>query len=143
MLRGERACLPGDGLALAKSALSLALAESGLVVAPARFDDHYTDLACVAPARIEGMTDARVPKVTFLGKPGCHLCEDAEPVVRAVAARRGAELTVLSILDDEALQRQYGELIPVVLVDGVQHSQWFVEAERLDAAVVAAASAQA
>ncbi|MFC5124695.1 glutaredoxin family protein [Pseudoclavibacter helvolus] len=63
--------------------------------------------------------------------------------MRAVAARRGAELTVLSILDDEALQRQYGELIPVVLVDGVQHSQWFVEAERLDAAVVAAASAQA
>ncbi|PPF42864.1 NrdH-redoxin [Pseudoclavibacter sp. AY1F1] len=86
------------------------------------------------------MTDARVPKVTFLSKPGCHLCEEAEPVVREVTARHGAELSVLSILDDEALQQQYGELIPVVLVDGVQHSQWFVEAERLDAAIAAAAS---
>ncbi|WP_424466096.1 glutaredoxin family protein [Pseudoclavibacter helvolus] len=84
------------------------------------------------------MTDARVPTLTFLGKPGCHLCEDAEPVVREIAARYGAELSVLNILDDEGLQRQYGELIPVVLIDGVQHSQWFVEAERLDAAVAAA-----
>ena len=84
------------------------------------------------------MTDARVPKVTFLGKPGCHLCEEAEPLVRDAAARHGAELMVLNILDDEVLQQQYGELIPVVLVDGVQHSQWFVEAPRLDAALALA-----
>ena len=56
-----------------------------------------------------------------------------------MTARHGAALSVLSILDDEALQRQYGELIPVVLVDGVQHSQWFVEAEGLDVALAAAA----
>lgn len=87
------------------------------------------------------MTDARVSTVTLLGKPGCHLCEDAESVVREVAARHGAELSVLNILDDEALQQSYGELIPVVLIDGVQHSQWFVEAERLDAALAAAGRA--
>lgn len=87
------------------------------------------------------MTDARVPKVTFLAKPGCHLCEEAEPLVRDAAAGHGAELMVLNILDDEVLQQQYGELIPVVLIDGVQHSQWFVEEARLDAALAAAVRA--
>lgn len=107
---------------------------------PARLDDHNTALVRVVSARLEGMTDARVPTITFLGKPGCHLCEDAEPLVREVAARHSAELSVLSILDDAALQQRYGELVPVVLIDGEQHSQWFVEAERLDAAVAAAAA---
>jgi hypothetical protein len=34
-------------------------------------------------------------------------------------------------LDDPELARKYGEEIPVVLVNGAQHSYWTVEAPRL------------
>ncbi|MDJ1372300.1 glutaredoxin family protein [Gulosibacter molinativorax] len=71
----------------------------------------------------------------FYEKPGCHLCEDALSVVSAEVERTGATLRRHNILEDRELQRQYGELIPVVVIDGVQHSTWFVQDARLRAAL--------
>lgn len=71
------------------------------------------------------------------------MCDVAESVVAEVlgglAAVRGApHVTVehLSILDDEALYEQYWEQIPVLLIDGVKHSQWRVKPEKLRAAIL-------
>ncbi|MET3451193.1 glutaredoxin family protein [Curtobacterium sp. 1544] len=73
-----------------------------------------------------------MPAVTLLTKPGCHLCDDARPVVeRVVAEHPGSTLQELSILDDDALREEYAEDIPVVLVDGRVHSNWHVDADRL------------
>jgi hypothetical protein len=73
-----------------------------------------------------------MPAVTLLTKPGCHLCDDARPVVeRVVAEHPGTTLQELSILDDDALRLEYAEDIPVVLVDGRVHSNWHVDADRL------------
>ncbi|WP_193128567.1 glutaredoxin family protein [Gulosibacter sediminis] len=69
--------------------------------------------------------------VDFYEKPGCHLCEDAAPLVVAEAAAAGAELRRHNILADAQLQVRYGELIPVVVIDGEQHSTWFVDQARL------------
>lgn len=69
--------------------------------------------------------------VDFYEKPDCHLCEDALTVVTAEVERAGATLRRHNIMEDRDLQRQYGELIPVVVIDGEQHSTWFVQAERL------------
>ncbi|MGO1543961.1 MAG: glutaredoxin family protein [Gulosibacter sp.] len=69
--------------------------------------------------------------VDFYEKPGCHLCEDALAIVTAEVERSGATLRRHNILEDRELQRQYGELIPVVLIDGEQHATWFVQQERL------------
>ncbi|WP_125106732.1 glutaredoxin family protein [Gulosibacter massiliensis] len=69
--------------------------------------------------------------VDFYEKPGCHLCEDAAPIVVAEAAAAGAELRRHNILADAQLQARYGELIPVVVIDGEQHSTWFVDQARL------------
>jgi glutaredoxin len=77
-----------------------------------------------------------MPAVTLLTKPGCHLCDDARPIVeRVVADHPGVTLEERSILDDAALREEYAEDIPVVLVDGRVHSNWFVDAEKLAAAV--------
>jgi glutaredoxin len=77
--------------------------------------------------------------VTLLTKPGCHLCDDARPIVeRVVAAHPGTTLTESSILDDAELAEEYSEDIPVVLVDGRVHSNWFVDPERLEAALTRA-----
>jgi glutaredoxin len=77
--------------------------------------------------------------VTFLTKPGCHLCDDARPIVEQVlTAHPTAVLQERSILDDDALREEYAEDIPVVLIDGRVHSNWHVDADRLDAALTKA-----
>jgi hypothetical protein len=74
-------------------------------------------------------------RIVLIGKPGCHLCDDARVVVERVAADTGAGWQELSILDDDGLREQYAELIPVVLVDGEQHDFYRVDESRLRAAL--------
>ena len=74
-------------------------------------------------------------RITLIGKPGFHLCDDARVVVERVAADTGAGWQELSILDDDGLREQYAELIPVVLVDGEQHDFYRVDESRLRAAL--------
>ncbi|MGA4864861.1 glutaredoxin family protein [Streptomyces lavendulocolor] len=75
--------------------------------------------------------------VTLIGKPGCHLCDDARAVIRAVCAETGAVWEEKDILQDEELNRAYWEQIPVVLVDGEQHTFWKVDPARLRRALEA------
>ncbi|WP_328583104.1 glutaredoxin family protein [Streptomyces sp. NBC_00370] len=75
--------------------------------------------------------DAAERVVTLISKPGCHLCDDARSVVEAVCAETGAVWEEKDISRDEALHREYWEQIPVVLVDGEQHTFWRVDADRL------------
>lgn len=53
-------------------------------------------------------------RVTLIGKPGCHLCDDMREVVKSVV---GENFTELSILDDPELEAKYLIEIPVILVD--------------------------
>ena len=79
------------------------------------------------------MTDQ--PRVLLIGKPGCHLCDDARAVVARVTADLGESFAERSILDDAELHERYWEQIPVVLVDGAQHDFWRVDEARLRAAL--------
>jgi glutaredoxin len=74
-------------------------------------------------------------RVTLIGKPGCHLCDEAREVVAKVTAELGLEFDELSILDDPDLQARYWEQVPVTLVDGEQHDFWRVSESRLRAAL--------
>ncbi|AYF98088.1 glutaredoxin family protein [Protaetiibacter intestinalis] len=71
------------------------------------------------------------PRLTLLGKPGCHLCDDARAIVLEVAGERGLGLEEKNILEDEALLAQYAEEIPVLLIDDRVHTIWRVDPERL------------
>ncbi|PRY59323.1 glutaredoxin-like protein DUF836 [Knoellia remsis] len=75
------------------------------------------------------------PRVTLIGKPGCHLCDNARAVIAAVTAELGESFTEVSILDHQDLRERYAEEIPVTLVDGRQHDYWRVDADRLRAAL--------
>lgn len=71
-------------------------------------------------------------RVLLLGKPGCHLCDDARAIVLDVLADHpGVEFEERSILDDPALLDAYAEEIPVVLIDGRVHTIWRVDPARL------------
>ncbi|MFI1967375.1 glutaredoxin family protein [Streptomyces pathocidini] len=69
--------------------------------------------------------------VTLVGKPGCHLCDDAREVIAAVCADLGARWEEKDITQDAELHRKYWEQIPVILVDGAQHDFWRVDPQRL------------
>ena len=74
--------------------------------------------------------------ISLIGKPDCHLCDDALAIVTEVVAEfEGIELEQASILDDPALYELYVEEIPVVLVNGRVHTIWRVDPARLRTAL--------
>ncbi|HYI34323.1 MAG TPA: glutaredoxin family protein [Glaciibacter sp.] len=80
--------------------------------------------------------------LTLIGKPGCHLCDDARGVVASVLEQLegepGAPDVVLeerSILDDAALHELYVDDIPVVLINGKIHNYWRIDPVRLGEAL--------
>jgi glutaredoxin len=75
------------------------------------------------------------PRVVLLGRPGCHLCDDAREVVARVSAELGVQWVERSIDDDPELLRRYAEQIPVTFVDGRRHDFWRVDEGRLRAAL--------
>ena len=82
-----------------------------------------------------------MPSVTLLGKPGCHLCDDARIVVQGVLADHPeVSFEERSILDDPDLLDAYAEEIPVVLIDDRVHTIWRVDEKRLRAALATAFS---
>ena len=81
--------------------------------------------------------------LTLLGKPGCHLCDEAKLVVDRVATDlaadgRRVEVVERSILDDPELERRFHDDIPVVLIGDAVHGRWRFDPERLRAALLAA-----
>ncbi|MBX6371910.1 MAG: glutaredoxin family protein [Acidothermus sp.] len=71
------------------------------------------------------------PRIVLYGKPGCHLCDEARLIVAAVAAEFGEEFTERDIRDDPEDLREYGEWIPVVVVDGVEIGRLRIRTEDL------------
>jgi glutaredoxin len=69
--------------------------------------------------------------ITLLTRPGCHLCDDARAVISRVAGELGVPWTERDITLSEDDLRTYGEMIPVTLIDGVQHDFWRVSEDRL------------
>lgn len=76
-----------------------------------------------------------MPRVTLLGKPGCHLCDDARAIIERVAGELGATWEERDITADEDDYAKYWEMIPVTFVDGVQLDFWRVDEARLRAAL--------
>ena len=69
--------------------------------------------------------------VTIVGKPGCHLCDEARAIVEQVCSETGATWDELSVLEDVALFDSYWAKIPVLLIDGEIHDFWRVDPEKL------------
>ena len=81
--------------------------------------------------------------LTLIGKPGCHLCDEARTVVASVmdelALRSDAptlSLGEVSILDDDVLFARHVEEIPVLLIDGAVHNFWRIDPNRLRTAIL-------
>ncbi|MEU5906527.1 glutaredoxin family protein [Micromonospora sp. NPDC047527] len=73
-------------------------------------------------------TDARLALIT---RPGCHLCDDAKAALDRVVAVTGDKWVEWDVSDDQELEREYGDRLPVVMLDGKEHGYWRVEEDRL------------
>jgi glutaredoxin len=68
-----------------------------------------------------------VATVTVYSRPDCHLCVDAVASLAALQPKLGFVLEERDISADEALLRAYFERIPVVLLDGEELFDFFVD----------------
>jgi glutaredoxin len=73
--------------------------------------------------------------VTLVTRSGCHLCEDAEALLRRLSGEVGFGYTEIDVDADPARQAEYSDRVPVILIDGREHGYWRVEEARFRAAV--------
>jgi glutaredoxin len=83
-------------------------------------------------------------QLTLIGKPGCHLCEEARDAIdgvllefRKANPNTDVALEEQNILEDDDLRLKYAEEIPVLLIDGKMHNYWRIDDERLMRALYA------
>jgi len=70
---------------------------------------------------------AATATLTVYSKPDCHLCAEAMTVLRRLREELGFALQELDITAEEALHRAYFERIPVVVLDGEELCEYFVD----------------
>jgi len=74
------------------------------------------------------------PRVVVIVRDGCHLCGDAVAIAERVCAELGADLGTLDVDADPALA-QHTDHVPVTFVDDRQIAIWFLDEQRLRAAL--------
>ena len=85
------------------------------------------------------MAARRPLQVLLYGREGCHLCDQAEAMLRRIATRIPLSVRVIDIDADDYLQRLYMLEIPVVTVDGVEIAKAPISEGKLEEALAARA----
>ena len=70
-------------------------------------------------------------RLTLISKPGCPACDRARATLRRIAAELDVPLDERDATADAADFDEYGDRLPVFLVDGREHGYWEVEEARL------------
>lgn len=62
--------------------------------------------------------------LTLYGTAGCHLCDEAEQLLKQAARAQALNWSYVDIADDEVLVEQYGMRIPLVVNDAGKSLAW-------------------
>ncbi|HEY3605963.1 MAG TPA: glutaredoxin family protein [Pseudonocardiaceae bacterium] len=73
--------------------------------------------------------------VTVISRVGCHPCEVAEAAVARVCGELSVPWSTVDVDGDTDLRAEYGDRVPVILIDGVEHGYWTLEEARFRAAL--------
>ncbi|MGH3928557.1 MAG: glutaredoxin family protein [Pseudonocardiaceae bacterium] len=74
-------------------------------------------------------------EVVLLVRVGCHACADARDDIDRICAELDVPWRTGDVDADPELRAEYGDRVPVILVDGREHGFWKVEEQRLRAAL--------
>lgn len=69
--------------------------------------------------------------MTLLTRPGCHLCDYAREALGRVATATGERWVEVNVADDPDWEAEYGDRIPVLLLDGREYDYFRVDEARL------------
>ncbi|KAA9164866.1 glutaredoxin family protein [Amycolatopsis acidicola] len=75
-------------------------------------------------------------QVTVMSRAGCHACEVAEADIARICGELGVAWEKADVDSDPEWRAEYGDRVPVFLIDGVEHGYWKVEEDRLRKALV-------
>lgn len=64
--------------------------------------------------------------VTIYGRTGCHLCENVVNLLESLKDQLNIEINEILIDNNKELEDLYGQLIPVVHIDGKHFSHFRV-----------------
>lgn len=75
------------------------------------------------------------PTVSVMTRQDCSACQRAEQDVERVCAELGVAWQALDVDTDPEWRGEYGDRVPVILIDEHEHGYWAVEPDRLRAAL--------
>jgi glutaredoxin len=70
-------------------------------------------------------------RLRLLTRAACHLCEVAAETLDRIAVEAGQRVETVDVDADPELQAEFGDRVPVVLLDGREHSYFTVDVPRL------------
>ena len=70
-------------------------------------------------------------RLQLLTRAGCHLCDIAAETLERIGAEAGLVPEAVDVDGDPELRAEYGDRVPVVLLDGREHSYFTVDVVRL------------
>ncbi|HKI42537.1 MAG: glutaredoxin family protein [Mycobacterium sp.] len=78
------------------------------------------------------------PQVELLTRDGCAICERVQARLAELAAELGFDLSTTDVdaaaaAGNPALRAEFGDRLPVILLDGREHSYWDIDEARLRA----------
>lgn len=74
-------------------------------------------------------------RVTLITRTNCHLCGPARTTTAEVCDAAGVAWDEITVDSDPELRGEYGDRVPVVLVDGKEFAALYVDPAELAAAV--------
>ncbi|MFD2418409.1 glutaredoxin family protein [Amycolatopsis pigmentata] len=69
-------------------------------------------------------------QVVVMTRQGCPSCVRAEEDVERICGELGVPWSTADVDSDSEWQAEYGDRVPVILIDGAEHGYWKVEEER-------------
>jgi glutaredoxin len=84
-------------------------------------------------------------QVQLLTRDGCSICERVRQQLIELAAELDFELSTVDVdalaaAGDSSVRAEFGDRLPVVLLDGAEHSYWEVDEPQLRADLAARAT---
>jgi hypothetical protein len=73
-------------------------------------------------------------ELVLYGRVGCHLCEDMKADLLALQGELDFALVEVEVGWDGELAQRYGQLLPVLELNGVEICHYFLDPDRLKAA---------
>ena len=73
--------------------------------------------------------------VTVYSRSGCHLCEIAIDRIKSIKSDYEFNLEILLIDNNDELEKEFGEQVPVIMIDNKIHDYWKVDLERFTNAI--------